>query len=349
MKPTTNTTEHQGESSVNRRAFLTKAATVGIGLPFAGILGTATTAFASEGSGPTPSDIAVLKFLAAAEFVEEDLWGQYCELATNNSGYRDALRRIDVSLPAYICQDHNDERSHAALINAYLQSIGETPINLDGFRTIMPPKVHGIEQKGRLTNLTNLKVDTSWYNRYRGLENPDLDGKPAQIVTIAEKPTIPLSDKMSKDDYQLAAHAAAFHFCAIEQGGSSLYVNLIPRVTSMDTLTILTGIGPTEVMHFGVFQTALEGIFGLRGNGLDFPNLRANRELAEKVMPSPTPFLKRGFPACSVIRPGSKANVGPLAAATGLAKSGLFEGQGKAFFDAVVGLATAADEAVRKA
>src|SRR6185437_7034922 len=33
-------------------------------------------------------DIAVLQFLAAAELVESDLWGQYSELASNNSSFR---------------------------------------------------------------------------------------------------------------------------------------------------------------------------------------------------------------------------------------------------------------------
>jgi hypothetical protein len=54
-------------------------------------------------AGPKPSlndnDVAVLQFLAAAELVESDLWGQYCELATNNPRYRNALQKIDESLP----------------------------------------------------------------------------------------------------------------------------------------------------------------------------------------------------------------------------------------------------------
>src|SRR5258708_36334105 len=49
-------------------------------------------------AGPKPSlndsDVAVLQFLAAAELVESDLWGQYCELATNNPRYRNALQKI---------------------------------------------------------------------------------------------------------------------------------------------------------------------------------------------------------------------------------------------------------------
>jgi hypothetical protein len=54
------------------------------------------------------------------------------------------------------------------------------------------------------------------------------------------------------------------------------------------------------------------------------------------------------FPVCSVIRPRSTAKAGAVAAATGLAGSGLFTGQSKAFIDAAVGLATAADSASRQ-
>ena len=82
------------------------------------------------------SDVAVLKFLAAAELVEADLWGQYSELATNNPEFRRALQEIDGSMPNYVTGDFDDETSHAAFINAYLVAAGQDPINLDPFRTL---------------------------------------------------------------------------------------------------------------------------------------------------------------------------------------------------------------------
>ena len=94
----------------------------------------------------TPGDIAILKFLGAAELVEDDLWQQYCELAVGNPDYNKALQKIDRSLIRYICDDRDDERSHAALINSFLAAIGEEPINLDPFRTLP-----SVEAKGART------------------------------------------------------------------------------------------------------------------------------------------------------------------------------------------------------
>ncbi|MGH9677425.1 MAG: ferritin-like domain-containing protein, partial [Candidatus Acidiferrum sp.] len=102
-----------------------------------------------------------------------------------------------------------------------------------------------------------------------------------------------------------------------------------------------------EVYHFAVFQTALEGIRELeRRNGPDFPDIE-DRPHKGDVMPEPCAFLDKSLPVCSVIRPRNTNTAGAVAAATGLVKSGLFEGQSAAFFNAVVALATAADAAVR--
>src|SRR5258708_21931858 len=113
-------------------------------------------AFAESKPSLSDSDVAVLEFLAVAELVESDLWGQYSDLATNNPGYRNALQRIDQSLPDYICGVLEDERSHSTFINAFLVAAGKTPINLDPFRTLPTAPVDGSQTSGRLTNLKNL-------------------------------------------------------------------------------------------------------------------------------------------------------------------------------------------------
>ncbi len=295
----------------------------------------------------TAGDIAILKFLAAAELIEDDLWQQYCELAVSNPAYNRALRRIDRSLVRYICDDRDDERSHAALINAFLVAIGETPVNLDPFRRLPSVNATGAETRGRLTNLTRLNVDTSWFNRYRSALNPDLGATFPQLVNITGRATVPVSNGQSENQVQLAAHAAAFHFCAIEQGGASLYNGLLSKVTSLDALAIVAAIGPTEIIHFTGFHKSLENLPPFSFDGLSFPNLRDNRELGEGIFPEPCQFLQADFPLCSVVRPRSNQNSGPLAAAVGLVESGLFSGQGSDFFDAVVALATAADNATR--
>jgi Ferritin-like domain len=338
----------------DRRTFLKGGALLGAATLAAAAAGS-RTALAQVGRafGPidrdaiTPGDIAILKFLAAAELVEDDLWQQYCELAVANRSYNRALQRIDRSLIRYVCDDRDDERSHAALINSFLVAIGEQPINLDPFRTLPSVDVEGAEDRGRLTNLTSLTVDTSWYARYRSPDNPDFGAVFPQLVEIIDRPTIP-TRALSDAQAQGIAHSAAFHFAAIEQGGSSLYCSLIPKASSLDVVRILAAIGPTEVYHFSAFHKSLEGIFGLNTRaGLTFPDLRSNRDLAEAIFPEPTRFLRSDLALCSVIRPSSTERAGAVAAATGLVKSGLFAGQSQQFFDAVTALAAAADAAER--
>jgi hypothetical protein len=318
----------------------------GAGMAAALMIGRKASARQDPDSGPTPGDVAVLKFLAAAELIEDDLWQQYCELAVANRDFNRALRTIDPSLVRYICDDRDDERSHANLINGFLAAIGEEPVNLDAFRTLPSVNAPGANRIGRLTNLTRLNVDTSWFLRYRGAGNPDFDDNFPQLVRIVGRPTVPTSGRLSPREMQAVAHSAAFHFCAIEQGGGSLYTNLISRVRSREALMILASIGPTEVYHFAAFHKSLEGLFALdAGGGLVFPNLRGMPDLAQAIFPEPCTFLDSELPLCSVIRPSSSRQAGALAAATGLIDSGLFDGQPPEFFQAVAALASAADQA----
>ncbi|MEZ4735073.1 MAG: ferritin-like domain-containing protein [Caldilineaceae bacterium] len=345
------------DKALSRRSFLNMATATAGAATLATLPALAAQARAQEqrgedddddmGPGGIPrGDIAVLKFLAAAELVEDDLWQQYCELAVNNPGFHEALNRIDPSLVRYICDDRDDERSHAAFINGFLASIGEEPINLDPFRTLPSVAAPGAEERGRLTNLTNLTVDTSWYERYRSAQNPDLGGQFEQVVTIVNRPTVPTSGSLGSGALQTIAHSAAFHFAAIEQGGGSLYTNLLNRVRSPQAIRILASIGPTEIYHFASFHKSLEGLFGWdSGDGLLFPDLKRDTNRAQAIFPEPTQFFSPKLPLVSVIRPADTANTGAVAAATGLVQSGLFAGQSQAFFDAVVALATAADEA----
>ena len=337
--------------SVSRRSFLGGASALGVaGLVSGANLLRSPALHAGNGpvfAGVTPGDINILKFLAAAELIEDDLWQQYCELAVNNPRFRRTLERIDPSLVRYICDDRDDERSHAQLINAFLVANGEEAVNLDPFRTLPGVNVQGSENRGRLTNLTALTVDTSWFNKYRSMENPDFGGTFPQLVTLTDRATIPTSDAQGAGDIQLAAHSAMFHFGSIEQGGGSLYLALQRKVTSLDVLAILTTIGPVEIYHFSVFHKSLERLFGFSRRGVRFPNLRGMRDLAQAIFPEPCTFLSASLPKCSVIRPMNVENAGAVASATALVASGLFTGQPPAFLDAVVALATAADAATR--
>src|SRR6202044_3216386 len=141
------------ERSANRRAFLKNSMVAGaVATVGAGILGSGLPAFAQETSSATipKGDIAILRFLAAAELVEADLWQQYAELGGLTPGqlpvetapfkamnsYQAAFMNLDTDGPQYISSNTLDEQSHAQFLNAYLISIGEEPVDLDQFRTL---------------------------------------------------------------------------------------------------------------------------------------------------------------------------------------------------------------------
>src|SRR5258707_1487829 len=335
-------------STQSRRSFFKMtAAGAAIAIPGFALMKGTEIAFAESRPSLNDSDVAVLQFLAAAELVDGDLRAQYCDLATTNPRYRNALQRIDESLPDFICGVFEDECSPASFINAFLAAAGKTPINLDPFRTLPSVPVEGAKNIGRLTNLKNLTIDTSYYQRYRQAGNPDFGDAFPQIVNIVNQPTVPTSESIRGNELRSIAQTAAFHFASIEQGGSSLYNSFMTKVTNLDVVAILASIGPMEVYHFAVFQTALEGIrrFGGHG-GPSFPDIRENPNRGD-VMPEPCTFLGKSLPGCSVIRTRYTNTAGAVAAATGLVNSGLFLGQSQAFFDAVVPLAEAADAALR--
>ncbi len=355
----------QSQLRTSRRAFLAKGAAAGALTLGAGRLLIDTPA-AFAGEGLPEGDAAILRFLAAAELLEADLWVQYNELGgvqdsevpggSGNRAYTKALAVLDEDMAQYIHDNADDEQSHANFINAYLQARGEQPINLDGFRTLPSSNATGAAQIGRLTNLMELTVDTSYWTRYRSdSQNPELgDTVPQAVPGLAagKFPAIPRSDDDLRPPkhLQAIANTAAFHFGMIEQGGTSLYASLAQRVSDPEVLRILLSIGPTETMHFQTWQDKAGNAPPLTDptNGLVFPDLNAGGELTQTnlIMPEPTVFLDRKFPICSIIRPTETAGAA-LGAVKGLAASGLFNGQSQEFFTAATALANAADAAVR--
>lgn len=252
--------------------------------------------------------------------------------------------------------------THFTFINAYLTAKGVSPVNLDSFRTLPSSKATGARQIGRLTNLMQLTVDTSWWTRYRSpSNNPDLDAgftfpQAVPSLNVGQHPAIPRSDDdlTPKDHIQAIANTAAFHFASIEQGGSSLYPSLAQRVTNVEVLRILLSIGPTETAHFQTWFDKAGNAPPLtdpRDRTLVFPDLNKppfGGELFETslIMPEPCPFLSRMFPVCSIIRPTNTTGAA-MGAVNFLTNSGLFLGQSAAFFQLLRDLASAADAAVR--
>ena len=356
-------TAEQSEHRTSRRSFLVKGAALGAGTLAAGRL-LADPSAASASGGLTKGDAAILRFLAAAEIIETDIWQQYNELAgiqdaevpggSGNPAYHDAVAVLDEDMDQYIHDNTDDEISHGVFINAYLQAHGVQPVNLDAFRTLPSSQATGAQQIGRLTNLTQLTINTSFWTRYRSdSQNPDFgDVLPNAVPDLAtgQHPAIPRTDAdlAPPDHLQAIANTAGFHFAWIEQGGTSLYAGLAQRATHSEVLRILLSIGGSEIMHFQTWQDKAGNAPALTdpNTGLTFPDLNADGELTQTnlIMPEPTIFLDRKFPTVSIIRPTETggAAMGALRAFT---NDGLFRGQSAEFFAAATALAQAADAA----
>src|SRR5204863_4807786 len=177
-----------GRAEVNRRSFLKNSMVAGAAVTAgAGMLGGLPSALAQEGHEHiTRGDAALLRFAAAAEILETDFWVQYNELGgvqdsevpggSGNAAYTAALEVLDEDMAVYIHDNTDDEFTHQNFLNAYLASKGMATVNLEPFRTLPGSTATGSSGKKRLTNLTQLTVDTSWWTRYRDdSHNPDLD------------------------------------------------------------------------------------------------------------------------------------------------------------------------------
>jgi Ferritin-like domain len=390
--------------SANRRSFLKKgvlgvsAATVA-----AGLLPRGASAFnPGENEGPvTKGDIAILTFLSALEQVEADLWIQYAELggATNQGkspidlslngkpivtglapNYITALEVLDGDMPQYIADNTDDEISHHRFLNNYLQSKGAKPVDLSQFAILPPSGVSNVPTTGRLTNLKQLTIDTSWWTRNRSeTQNPDFGGGPFENVVpdLAKAPhtAIPLNDndcELNSDGsipthLQAIASTAGFHFAFIEQGGSSLYPSLAQKVTNLEVLRVLLSIGGSEIMHFQTWHDKAGNAPPLTDGNLTFPPLdgsvdpntgskqqpqTADAFQANLIMPEPTVFLDPNFGPVSILRPTSDALGGAVASVVSFVQDGLFllpgsTTQNTGIVSVLMRLAEAADAARR--
>jgi hypothetical protein len=360
-----------------RRSFLKNGTVAGAATMGAGLLAGNTFAFDQEVGGDraptTRGDIAILRFLQALEQVEEDLWRQYAELGGTqdnefsgltggNAAYSQALQLLDGDMPQYIHDNTDDEISHARFLGNYLESKGAGSADLSHFKVLPSSTADGAQQIGRLTNLTQLTIDTSFWSRYRSITNPDLDptAKFAQAVpslNANQHTAIPRSNADTNgsvinlndptqstftDHLKAIAFTAGFHFAFIEQGGTSLYPTLAQHVTNLEVLRILLSIGPTETMHFQTWQdkagnaTPLTDFDKINNSTVTFTDLKgAQGETdpeslngdtlqANLIMPEPTRFLDKKFGPVAIIRPTSTALGGATAAVQSFVTDGLF-------------------------
>lgn len=372
--------------AIRRRSFIKGIGLTGAALSTGALLGSIKLEGEESGGRLEPGDAAILRFLAAIETIETDLWQQYAELGgdqTNeppqikgltggNAAYIKALQNLDGDMPQYIHDNTEDEFSHQDFINNYLASKGADTANLKSFHNLPSSQATGAQNIGRLTNLMELTVDTSWWTRYRSRTgNPDLgDTFPNAIKVLGTKKhtAIPRNNNEAQLDpsspngvtdlTQYIANTAGFHFAFIEQGGTSLYAQLAQRVTHPEVLRILLSIGGTEIMHFQTWHDKagncppLTGVTDpVSGDTVDFPDIstfKGNEDLqGNLIMPEPTAFLNRRLPPVSIIRPTSTRGAA-AAAVKAFVDDGLFIGQDPAFFRYLNDLAEDADEARRE-
>ena len=365
------------QNKTNRRSFLKSGTVAGAATLGAGLLPARVSAFERDDDRApiTKGDIAILKFLQALEQVEADLWIQYSELGGiqdnevsgfngGNPAYTAALTILDGDMPQYIHDNTDDEISHAAFLEEYLESKGAGAVSLEPFRHLPTSKAAGANQNfrgdgGRLTNLTQLTIDTSFWTRYRSITNPDFDPKAVFQQAVPSLnggrfTAIPRSDADTAgsdpsnpptsitDKLKAIAFTAGFHFAFIEQGGTSLYPTLAQHVTNLEVLRILLSIGPSETMHFQTWQdkagnaTPLTVTDPLNNSTVTFTDLHVaqgetNPESlngdtlqANLIMPEPTHFLNPKFGPVAIIRPTSTALGGAVAAVQSFLTDGLF-------------------------
>ena len=357
-------------SKTNRRSFL-RNGTVAAGAATLASSLLSSRSFAREeekdGAPITKGDIAILRFLQALEQVETDLWQQYSELGGTQDNEVSGVNGgnlLDADMPQYIHDNTDDEISHAAFLGNYLESKGSSPVNLDAFRHLPSSQAAGARQVGRLTNLTQLTIDTSFWSRYRSITNPDFDpGAPfVQAVpdlNVKQHTAIPRTDEdtkgssLSSDNtksitthLQAIAFTAGFHFAFIEQGGSSLYPTLAQQVTNLEVLRILLSIGPSETMHFQTWQDKAGNALPISDKDAGFPgsteasvtfpdltqaqgetnpeSLNGDTLQANLIMPEPTHFLDESFGPVAIVRPTSSKLNGAVAAVMGFVSDGLF-------------------------
>ena len=325
--------------TANRRSFLKRGMVAAGATTAAGLL--LNRSVFADGP-PTKGDIAILRFLNALEQIEADLWLQYSELGGvqdnevsgvngGNPLYMGALQILDGDMSQYIHDNTDDEISHAVFLKAYLESLGEAAVDLSHFATLPSSQASGANKTaGRLTNLTQLTIDTSFWSRYRSITNPDFDPDAPFVQAVpslnaGQHTAIPRSDADTAGSFlsdnnpatitthlQAIAFTAGFHFAFIEQGGTSLYPTLAQQVTNAEVLRILLSIGPSETMHFQTWQdkagnalplTDVDNGPGGTGATVTFTNLanaqgetnpeslKGNTLQANLIMPEPTHFL----------------------------------------------------------
>jgi hypothetical protein len=315
----------------------------------------------------TKHDVAILRFFAAIELIESDLWQQYDELGGVTVGpqnpYQLALQFLDGDGSTYITGNTLDEISHSTYLNACLESEGADPVDFDRFRTLRGSWSAMAQKIGRLTNLKHLDIDTTWYVRYRQVEDPDFQCSSLKAIRIVNRQAIPRSDADfdGPSHVQAIANTAAFHFGYIEYLVSSLYATFSHKLKRAKVLKVALGIGGSEIAHF------LEWV-DFAGNAVQWepfqsdnlpspkdgydPQLTTNANVAVPFerpglnFPIPPDVTSEFLTDCATLLPLETRFGGAVNTINNFSQNGLFVGQSPEFLRTLSQMAEEADSAL---
>ena len=315
----------------------------------------------------TRGEIAILRFMSALELIEGDLWQQYEELGGVTYGpqnaYQLALGVLDSRGSERLTSSTMDEIGHSATLNTYLSSVGANTVDFDRFRSLRGSWATGAHNVGRLTNLKHLDIDTSWYIRYRKMDNPSLSKMSLRTAHIPNQQTLPRTDLDFEvpSHVQTIANAAVFHFAYIEYLVSSFYATVSHNLKRANVLLYALSLGGDEVARFigwmGIAAKAVQGgPFCSPSATLDAAEDRAvlpnydvprSNESTPQLFPIPSQLSKS--PAClSLIGTRDIRLAGSVATANRLIQNGLFVGQTPEFVRTLLQLADDADRALAR-
>jgi hypothetical protein len=314
----------------------------------------------------TKRDIAILRFFAAIELIESDLWQQYDEFGGVTEGpqnpYQLALQFLDGDGSQYITSNTLDEISHSTYLNAYLDSEGVDSVDFDRFRILRGSWSAHAQKVGRLSNLKHLDIDTTWFARYRQVEDPDFKSSSLRAMRIVNRQAIPRSDAdlAGPSHVQAIANTAAVHFGYIEYLVSSLYATFSHKLKRAKVLKIALGIGGSEIAHFlswvDFAGSALQWASFQSDNlpsPLDGYDLRLTTNA--NVVPFNRPGINFPIPPdvtsefltdCAALLPLETRFGGAVNTINNFSQNGLFVGQSPEFLRTLLQMAEDADSAL---
>ena len=304
--------------SANRRSFLLKGAAVGAGAVGAGLL--ADTAAADASGGLTRGDAAILRFLAAAEILETDLWQQYNELA----GIQDQRSPRRKREPGVRRGGRGAGRGHGP-VHPRQHRRRDQPLHLH--QRLPGGARRGNGQPGQVPHPAQQHGDRRPADRTA--DQPDaadrqhqlLDALPQRLAEHRPRRHAPTTPFRTSPPASTRPSPGRTPTCrrrstcrrsptppaSTSPGSSKAGRASTPRSPSGSPIprccAILLSIGGSEIMHFQTWQDKAGNAPPLTDptTGLTFPDLNADGELTQTnlIMPEPTRFLDRKFPESS--------------------------------------------------